>query len=85
MKKVKVRYVKDRVEITMPAEQYSNVLQHFNVLNEAINDYQETLDLRVSHINGIYNRKDAVIHSLGFKRIHDSYYSSYRAPTKEGK
>ena len=85
MNKVKVKYVKDRVEITMPLEQYGNVLQHFNVLNEAINDYQETLDLRVSHINGIDNLKYALIHSLGFKRINESHYTNYRAPTKEGK
>jgi hypothetical protein len=85
MNKVKVKYVKDRVEITMPLTQYSDVLQHFNVLNEAINDYQETLDFKISHINGIDDLKYALIHSLGFKRIHDSYYSRYRAPTKGGK
>lgn len=46
MKEVKVRYVKDRVEITMPLSQYNTVLNGFNTLNEALNDYQETMDLK---------------------------------------
>ena len=67
MKDVKVRYVKDRVEITMPLSQYNNVLQGFNTLNEALNDYQETMDLKVSQMSGIDNLKYALIHGLGFK------------------
>ncbi len=85
MKDVKVRYIKDRVEITMPLSQYNTVLNGFNTLNEALNDYQETMDLKVSQMSGIDNLKYALIHSLGFKRIHDHYYSDYRIPTKGGK
>lgn len=84
MKEVKVKYVKNRVEITMPLSQYNNVLQGFNTLNEALNDYQETMDLKVSQMSGIDNLKYALIHGLGFKKIHDHYYSDYRIPTKGG-
>ena len=84
-KDIKVRYVKDRVEVTMPLDGYTKMCRHFNVLNSALNDFGDTMDFRLSELNSIDELRYAMMHNLGFKRVHEGHYSDYRIPTKGGK
>tara|TARA_R110001592_G_scaffold268984_1_gene535305 strand:+ start:231 stop:488 length:258 start_codon:yes stop_codon:yes gene_type:complete len=82
MNKTKVKYVKDRVELTMSLDAYSRMCKHFNVLHDAMNDYGETLDFKLTQISGMDDLRYALLHNMGFKRRHDGFYSDYRIPRK---
>lgn len=85
MKESKVKYTKDRVQITMDIQRYESMCKYFNAFNEAMNEVGELMDFRLSELRDMDFLRFNMIASLGFEKINKSYYSDYRIPTKGGK
>jgi len=82
-KPVSVKYKKDKVVITMPFDNYVKICRYLNVFNEAMNDFGETLDFRLSEMQAMDYLRWYIINNLGFEKANKTYYSDYKVPDKQ--
>ena len=82
-KVVNVKYKKDKVVITMPFDNYVKICRYLNVFNEAMNDFGETLDFRLSELQAMDYLRWYIINNLGFEKTNKTYYSDYKVPDNE--
>ena len=77
-----VKYNKGKVTITMSIDAYAKMCAHFNVFNEAMNEFGESMDFRISEINHFDSLRYALLINMGWEKLTEgSYYSSYQIPT----
>ena len=80
MEKATVKYTKEDAIITMPIENYRKMCGYFNTFNEAMNDFGETMDFRLSQLNAMDYLRWSLTHNLGFERVNESHYSDFKIP-----
>jgi len=81
MEKSQVKYVKENAIITMPIENYRKMCIYFNVFNEAMNEFGETMDFRLTELNSMDYLRWSLTHNLGFER-NGEHWSDYKIPDK---
>ena len=82
-KVVNVKYKKDKAVITLPLDNYVKICRYLNVFNEAMNDFGQTLDFRLSELQAMDYLRWHIINNLGFEKTSKSYYSDYKVPDKD--
>ena len=85
--KTKVRYLKrDKVQITMSVQGYANICKYFNTFNDAMHEFGELMDFRMSEVRDMDYLRYALINHLGLEKIQSSgYYSDFKIPDREKK
>jgi len=83
----KVRYVKDRVEITMPKIQYARMCSLYNHFNDALDEFSETFDIRISEVQNMHSLRWFIRAHLGFVPVNENEYrfGDQKIPDNGGK
>ena len=82
----KVKYVKDRVTITMSTEKYTQMCKFFNSFNDAMDGVSEMFDFHMSEIQQMDNLRYCMRFNLGFVKVNEEgYHSDFKIPDKGGK
>ena len=65
------------------SDYYVKICRYLNVFNEAMNDFGETLDFRLSELQAMDYLRWYIINNLGFEKANKTYYSDYKVPDKQ--
>ena len=77
---VKVKYNRDKVSITMSKAEYASICVHFNVFDDAMRDFGECMDFRISDLYAMDHLRHKLSMNLGFEQVGSHPYSPYVIP-----